>query len=97
MLIPAAHVHWARCPGGTAVLNLRSGQWSIFEGDGARIWDAVTLRGSIAGLAEEFAVPVGRDIAATRTAIDAYLVQLRAMGLLTDATARRSRRWWWSR
>ncbi len=79
------------------MLNLKCGQWSMFAGHGARIWDAVTLRGSIAGLAEEMAIPVGGDVAATRAAIDAYLEQLRAMGLLVDSPAPRRRRRWWSR
>ena len=93
MLIPAPRIRSAQCPGGTAVLNLRSGEWQMFEGPGARIWNALVAYGSVAGLAEELAVPAGSDIVATRAAINAYVEGLRDKGLLVE-TAPSVRRWW---
>ncbi|WP_411139804.1 hypothetical protein [Streptomyces sp. x-80] len=90
MLTPAVHVRWARCPGGTALLNLRSGEWRMFSGLGARIWDAIALYGSVEG---ESAVPVNGDVAATGAAINAYVEQLRAMGLLAEPARRRRFQW----
>ncbi|MET9776265.1 hypothetical protein ABZ023_18725 [Streptomyces sp. NPDC006367] len=96
MLTVPPYVHWGRCPGGTAVLNLRDGQWQMFGGTGARVWEAVALRGGAEGLAEEIAVPNGLDVAATRKAVDDYLTALVSMGLLARTPARppRRRRWW---
>ncbi|MFJ4342983.1 PqqD family protein [Streptomyces sp. NPDC088915] len=97
MLTVPEHVHWGRCGGGTAVLNLRDGQWRMFSGHGARIWEAVVLRGGIEGLAEEIAIPAGLDVAATHQAVDDYLAGLVDMGLLArvPVQARRRRRRWW--
>ncbi|MFE4055014.1 hypothetical protein ACFXP3_01685 [Streptomyces sp. NPDC059096] len=95
MLSVPDHVHWARCHGSTAVLDLRSGQWQMFSGTGARIWDAITLHGGTEGLAEEIALPDDLDVAATRTAIDSYVTALLSMGLLVRARPepRRHRGW----
>ncbi|PNE43466.1 hypothetical protein [Streptomyces noursei] len=98
MLIPAPHVHWRRCAGGgTAVLDLGSWQCHMFHGNGARVWDAITLRGDLSGLAEEIAIPAGADVASVRESIDAYAESLCAMGLLVDPAVPRRRRWWWFR
>ncbi|MFF7705487.1 PqqD family protein [Streptomyces lydicus] len=97
MLTTPAHVHWGRCDEGIAVLDLRSGQWRMFTGTGMRIWDAVTLRGGVEGLAEEVAVPADLDVAVARSAVDSYVDQLRTMGLLVEAGPRARRRWWWGR
>ncbi|BDM74925.1 hypothetical protein HEK616_84120 (plasmid) [Streptomyces nigrescens] len=94
MLTPPDHIHWARCDGATAVLDLHADQWKMFYGDGARIWDAITLRGSIDGLAEEIAIPTGGDLTATRSAIIAYIEQLCAMGLLVMDRPPKRTRWW---
>lgn len=94
MLTVPAHVHWARCGDGTAVLNLCTGQWRMFTDLGARIWDAITLRGGTEGLAEEIAIPAGYDPGATRDAVDTYVLSLVDMGLLTDANNKpRKGRW----
>ncbi|MFE9250966.1 hypothetical protein [Streptomyces sp. NPDC007088] len=87
MLSIPAHVRWGRCRGGTAVLDLRAGRWHMFSGTGARVWDAVALRGGLSGLAEEIAVPGGLNVAAARRAVDAYLAALLDMGLLTRSQA----------
>ncbi|MEW1658830.1 hypothetical protein [Streptomyces sp. NPDC093707] len=95
MLTPAPHIHWGRCyGGGIAVLDLKRGTWEMFHGNEALIWDAITLRGSTDGLAEEIAIPAGYDVAATRAAIASYLEGLRGMGLLVSPEAPRPRRRW---
>jgi hypothetical protein len=61
------------------------------------IWDAVTCRGGVEGLAEELAIPAGADVPATRDAINAFVERLCDLGLLADAGPR-VRSWWrWRR
>ncbi|MFJ5951319.1 hypothetical protein [Streptomyces noursei] len=80
------------------MFDTQNGQWHMFHGLGAVVWDAITLRGGTDGLAEELAIPAGLDLAATREALDQYLDELRQMGLLTSTTEhRRRRRGWWRR
>ncbi|MEU7159196.1 hypothetical protein AB0A98_22575 [Streptomyces chrestomyceticus] len=69
----------------------------MFSGLGARIWDAITLRGGIEGLEDEIAIPAGHDPGATREAIDTYLTSLIDMGLLLTSPGSQQpcrRRWW---
>ncbi|MEE1735505.1 hypothetical protein PUR49_03015 [Streptomyces sp. BE147] len=84
MLTVPEHVHYARCDGGTAVLDLHQGRWHMFTGLGEQVWARVTQYGSITGLAEEIAVPAGLDAGTTRTSVDAYVATLIDMGLLAE-------------
>ncbi|MBH1938978.1 PqqD family protein [Streptomyces sp. AV19] len=99
MLSVPGHVHWAHLEDGTAVLDLHTGQWHLFTGAGARIWDAITQHGDVEGLSEQLAIPAGHDPAtdrdADRDAVATYVRRLQTMGLLTPADPpARTRRWW---
>lgn len=95
MLTIPAHVHWGRCSGSVAVLNLRTGQWQMFSGVGAHIWDVIALRGSTAGLAEEIAAPA--DVPTPRAAVGTYVTTLIELGLLTEAAGQPRKKRWWQR
>ncbi|GAA2133989.1 PqqD family protein [Streptomyces synnematoformans] len=94
MLTPAAHVHHATGPYGTAVLDVRRGRWLMLDPDAAKIWHAVTVRGGTAGLADEIAVPTGQDPAAVGAQITAFVDELVDVGVLVDTGRPRRRRWW---
>ncbi|MGX2995583.1 PqqD family peptide modification chaperone [Streptomyces sp. JNUCC 64] len=93
MLTPPAHVHWARTDeDATAVLDLRSGRWTVLDRDGTAIWHTLTEGGDMNLLAMEFAGPDG-DLPVTRDAIHAYLGHLRGLGLLVLPPTPRASRW----
>ncbi|MCX4902552.1 hypothetical protein [Streptomyces sp. NBC_00892] len=96
VLIPAPHIHHATSQHGTAVLDVRRGQWLMLDTDASRIWHAVTIRGTTTGLADEIAVPAGQDPQAVHGQITAFVDDLTATGVLidTDWPPRRRRRWW---
>ncbi|MFM9707885.1 PqqD family protein [Streptomyces galilaeus] len=96
MLTPADHIHHATGPRGTAVLDLRRGKWLMLDPDASKIWQAVTVRGGTAGLADEIAVPTGQDPQAISGRINAFVDELVVAGVLvdTDRPRRVHRRWW---
>lgn len=94
MLTSAPHVHYAATPYGTAVLDVRRGAWLMLDPDAARIWKAIAVRGDIAGLADEIAVPTGHDPRAVYGQISAFVDGLVAVGVLVDTSRPRPRRWW---
>ncbi|MER6917033.1 asparagine synthase-related protein [Streptomyces sp. NPDC000594] len=100
VLTPDRGVHWARIPGATAVLSLRTDTWWILDGAMARIWDAAVEGEDLDVLAEELTGP-GGDPAATRAAVGAGLDQIRSAGLLTASVRKKPGRrasWWgWRR
>ncbi|WP_372412251.1 PqqD family protein [Streptomyces luteireticuli] len=96
MLSIPPHVHWARMEGSTAVLDLHTGQWHLFTGTGARIWDAITQHGGVDGLSARLAISADGSPIAERDVAD-YVGRLRTMGLLTVENPSARTRWWWRR
>ncbi|MBP8532334.1 PqqD family protein [Streptomyces sp. MK37H] len=96
MLTPAPHVHHATGPYGTAVLDVRRGAWLMLDPDASKIWRALTIRGGIAGLTDEIAVPTGQDPRAVDEQIAAFIGELMAVGVLID-TCRPHQRGRWRR
>ncbi len=95
MLIPAPHVHHATSEHGTAVLDVRRGQWLMLDTDASRIWHALTIRGGTTGLADEIAVPTGQDPQTVGEQIAAFVGELVATGVLVDTDRPlRQRRCW---
>ncbi|MFI9081923.1 PqqD family protein [Streptomyces sioyaensis] len=96
MLIPARHVHHNTGPDGTAVLDVRRETWLMLDQDASQIWHAITVRGGIAGLADEIAIPTGQDPQQASGQIAAFVDELVAAGVLvdTDRPQRARRRWW---
>ncbi|EPH45342.1 PqqD family protein [Streptomyces aurantiacus] len=92
MLTPADHIHHATDQYGTAVLDTRRGTWLMLDGDASRIWQAITVRGGTAGLADEIAVPTGQDPRTIGGRIAAFVDELVDADVLID-TDRRRRRW----
>ncbi|MEW1551792.1 PqqD family protein [Streptomyces tsukubensis] len=95
MLTPPSHVHWARCSEDTtAVLDLRSGQWTVLDGAGARIWHTFVEGGDLTLLARELS-PTS-DLSAARDAIGVYIAHLSGLRLLTppERKPRVTRRRW---
>ncbi|MFI1532066.1 hypothetical protein [Streptomyces griseus] len=97
MLSIPDHVHFARCDGGTAVLDLDQGQWHLFTGLGEHVWNRAAMYGSTTGLPEQIAIPASGDIAALRSAVDTFVAQLVDMGLLADTARPAVRRRFWRR
>ncbi|MEU5421435.1 PqqD family protein [Streptomyces sp. NPDC020667] len=95
MLSIPSHVHWARVEGGTAVLDLHTGQWHLFTGTGARVWDTIAQHDGVEGLSAQLALPADGSPTADRDVAD-YVCRLRTMGLLTptENPPSRARRWW---
>lgn len=96
MLTPAPHIHHATSPDGTAVLDTRQGSWLMLDPDASRVWRALTIRGSAAGLADEIAIPTGQDPRAVGEQIAAFVNGLVAAGVLVETGRPRQahRRWW---
>ncbi|WP_399218685.1 PqqD family protein [Streptomyces sp. SAJ15] len=92
MLPPTFHVHHAAGLQGTAALDTRRGAWMMLDPDASRIWQAVTMRGGTAELADEIALPAGQDPQAVDGQITEFVEHLVAAGMLvdTDRPARRS-------
>ncbi|MFF4409782.1 lasso peptide biosynthesis B2 protein [Streptomyces sp. NPDC001404] len=84
MLTTPPGVHHASCCEGTAILDLRYGQWVMLDPDASRIWQAVIARGTTDGLAREIAAWCGMDEAVVAPAIAGTVEHLVARGLLTD-------------
>jgi len=98
MLTPAPHIHHAASRHGTAMLDLRKGTWRFLDPDASRIWHAVTIRGTTAGLADEIAIPAGQDPQAVGVEITAFVGRLLTDGVLIDTNhPRRARHRWWRR
>ncbi|MFI1349617.1 PqqD family protein [Streptomyces lydicus] len=95
MLIPGPHVHHATSDHGTAVLDVRRGQWLMLDADASRIWHAVTVRGGTTGLADEIAIPTGQDPQTVGEQIAAFVGELVVTGMLVDTDRPpRQRRCW---
>ncbi|GAA3085826.1 hypothetical protein GCM10020000_85420 [Streptomyces olivoverticillatus] len=93
MLSIPSHVHWAHVEDGTAALNLHTGQWHLFTGTGAQIWDTIAQHGEVEGLSAQLALPADGSPAADRDVAD-YVCRLRTMGLLTVENPPARTRWW---
>ncbi|MGA4846627.1 PqqD family protein [Streptomyces sp. G5(2025)] len=98
MLIPARHIHHNTGPDGTAVIDVRRETWLMLDQDASRIWHAITVRGSTAGLADEITIPPGQDPQQVGGQIAAFVEELVAAGVLVDTDRpRRVRQRWWRR
>ncbi|MFF4872782.1 asparagine synthase-related protein [Streptomyces sp. NPDC000961] len=94
MLTPANHIHYATDEHGIVLLDVRTAKWSMLSRDVSRIWQAIVTNGTADGLADELAIPTGRDPYAVRQGIDNLVNQWKRDGLLVDPTrAPRRRRW----
>ncbi|WP_395367039.1 PqqD family protein [Streptomyces sp. YH02] len=94
MLTPAKHIHHATDAQGTVLLDVRSATWLMLGPDVSRIWQAIVTKGTTAGLADELAIPTGRDPHAVKQGIDNLVAQWRRDGVLVDPTRTPRRRWW---
>ncbi|MER8233652.1 hypothetical protein ACIRQY_34530 [Streptomyces sp. NPDC101490] len=94
MLSPAPHIHYAVDEHGILLLDLRTERWSMLSPDVSRIWTAIVTRGTVNGLADELAIPTGRDPYAVRQGIDILVDRWKRDGLLTDPARTAPRRWW---
>lgn len=89
-------VHHATSAEGTAILDTRTGRWLMLDPDASRIWRAITVRGTVDGLADEIAIPAGADPAAVQHQITQFLKQMTASGLLVEDSPKLKTRWkWW--
>ncbi|WP_435970224.1 PqqD family protein [Streptomyces sp. Qhu_M48] len=93
MLTPAAHIHYATDEHGTVVLDVRSATWLMLSPDVSRIWQALVTNGTTACLADELAIPTGRDPHAVRQGIDNLVNQWQRDGVIIDPTRTPRRRW----
>ncbi|MFE5948699.1 PqqD family protein [Streptomyces sp. NPDC056480] len=94
MLTPARHIHHASDEHGIVLLDVRTAKWSMLSPDVSRIWQAIVTNGTANGLADELAIPTGRDPYAVRQGIDNLVNQWKRDGLLIDPTRAPRRRWW---
>ncbi|MFD6245589.1 PqqD family protein [Streptomyces roseolus] len=94
MLTPAAHIHHTADEHGTVILDVRTEKWSLLGPDASRIWQAIVANGTTAGLADQLAIPTGRDPHAVRQGIDHLVQQWKQDGLLIDPIHAPRRRWW---
>ncbi|MGA5637740.1 hypothetical protein ACPCTN_03165 [Streptomyces cinereoruber] len=97
MLTPAPHIHHATDGQGALVLDTRSETWMMLGPDASRIWTTIVTYGTTEGLADELAIPSGRDPHAVRLGIDNLVTQWQRDGLLIEPAAPARRRKWWQR
>ncbi|MFE0640130.1 PqqD family protein [Streptomyces sp. NPDC058877] len=94
MLTPAGHIHHATDEHGIVLLDVRTATWSMLGPDVSRIWKAIVVNGTADGLADELAIPTGRDPHAVRQGINNLVNQWKQDGILIDPTHAPQRKWW---
>ncbi|MFE4658147.1 PqqD family protein [Streptomyces hydrogenans] len=94
MLTPAAHIHHTTDEHGIVLLDIRTEKWAMLGPDASRIWQAIVVNGTTAGLADQLAIPTGRDPHAVLQGIDHLVDRWKRDGILIDPTRTPRRRWW---